>query len=309
MKVINFGSLCIDNVYQVPYFVKPGETLPCTDYQQHPGGKGLNQSLALAKAGATVWHAGKVGEEGSWLKEILTRAGVDTRLTKIVGVPSGHANIQVTPDGQNGIVLFGGANQSVTTDDIETVLAYGDKGDYLLVQNEISCMPELLKLAQAKGLKIAFNAAPITRQVLDYPLETVDIFIINEVEGEALSGQKEPEEMLATLLRLYPASAITLTLGEKGAIYADQGGTIHQAGYAVTATDTTGAGDTFIGYFLAELLRQEDISSCLKTACKAAAICVTRHGAATSIPEREELSLIGTDQWPQNGDGPDQTAD
>jgi|TARA_Y100000310_G_scaffold314454_1_gene363808 ribokinase len=263
------------------------------DYQQHPGGKGLNQSLALAKAGATVWHAGKVGSEGSWLKEIMTEAGVDTRLTEIVGVPSGHANIQVTPDGQNAIVLFGGANRSITVDDVDTVLAHGEKGDYLLVQNEISCMPELLERAKAKGLKIAFNAAPITEQVLDYPLETIDIFIVNEVEGEALSGESEPDKMIETLLESYPASAVTLTLGEKGAFFADQGGTIHQPAYVVDAADTTGAGDTFTGYLLAELLRDEDIASCLTTACKAAAVCVTRRGAATSIPERQELSLIG----------------
>jgi ribokinase len=305
MKVINFGSLCIDNVYQVPYFVKPGETLPCTDYQQHPGGKGLNQSLALAKAGAKVWHAGKVGKEGEWLKELLTKAGVDTRLTEIVSVPSGHANIQVTPDGQNAIVLFGGANRSITVDDVDTVLAHGEKDDYLLVQNEISCMPEVLEHAKSRGLKIAFNAAPITERVLDYPLDTVDIFIVNEVEGEALSGESEPERIIKTLLKLYPASAITLTLGEQGVIYADQDRTIHQDGYVVNATDTTGAGDTFTGYFLAELLRQEDISSCLITACKAAAICVTRPGAATSIPERQELCLVG-----EEGDlGGDQKAD
>lgn len=295
MKVINFGSLCIDHVYSVPYFVKPGETLPCTNYQLHPGGKGLNQSLALAKAGANVWHAGKVGEEGTWLKDMLTQAGVDTRLTEIVDVPSGHANIQVTPDGQNAIVLFGGANQSITADDIDAVLAHGEKGDYLLVQNEISCMPELLENAHARGLKIAFNAAPITRQVLDYPLETVAVFIVNEVEGEALSGESDPERIIKTLLKLYPSSAITLTLGEKGAIYADQQRFIRQHAFTVDATDTTGAGDTFTGYFLAELLQQEDISDCLMTACKAAAVCVTRQGAATSIPAREELSLIGAD--------------
>jgi ribokinase len=289
MKVINFGSLCIDNVYWVPYFVKPGETLPCTDYQVHPGGKGLNQSLALAKAGANVWHAGKVGEDGAWLKEILSQAGVDTRLTEIIGVPSGHANIQVTPNGENAIVLFGGANQSITADDIATVLPYGEKGDYLLVQNEVSCMPELLEHAHARGLKIAFNAAPITSKVLDYPLAAVDIFIVNEVEGEALSGESEPEMMVKALLELYPDAAIALTLGDKGAIYADRGRTIRQDATVVDATDTTGAGDTFTGYFLAELIREEEISGCLATACKAAAICVTRHGAATSIPRREEL--------------------
>jgi len=295
MKVINFGSLCIDHVYSVPYFVKPGETLPCTDYQLHPGGKGLNQSLALAKAGADVWHAGKVGEDGTWLKEILTQAGVDTRLTETVGVPSGHANIQVTSEGQNAIILFGGANRSITVDDIDTVLAHCEKGDYLLVQNEISCMPELLTKAHARDLKIAFNAAPITTQVLGYPLESVDIFIVNEVEGEALSGESDPEKIIEALLKLYPSSAITLTLGESGVIFADQSGTIRQQGFIVEATDTTGAGDTFTGYFLAELLRGEDISNCLMTACKAAAVCVTRHGAATSIPERGELSQIGGD--------------
>jgi ribokinase len=290
MNVINFGSYCIDNVYSVPHFVKPGETLPSLDYQVHPGGKGLNQSLALAYAGINLKHAGKVGKDGLWLKSLLTEAGVDTSLTQIVDTPSGQANIQVTPEGENAIVIYGGANRSIEKQDIVAALANVSAGDYLLIQNEISCLPELIEMAARKQQRIIFNAAPITDEVVNYPLNLVEFFIVNEVEGKAISGEVVPQDILDALIDKYPESRIILTLGEGGAIYKDRALQISQAAFPVSAVDSTGAGDTFVGYFLAGFVQKTPIKECLENACKAAAICVTRVGAASSIPRQDELS-------------------
>lgn len=292
MSIINFGSYCIDNVYSVPHFVKPGETLSSIDYQVYPGGKGLNQSLALAYAGIKLKHAGKVGKDGIWLKSLLTEAGVDTSLTQVVNSPNGQANIQVTPEGENAIVIVGGANKAIEEQDIVEALANVSPGDYLLIQNEISCLPELITIAAEKQQRIIFNAAPMTEDVPGYPLDLIEIFIVNEIEGKALSGKQDPQGILDTMINQFPNSRIILTLGEEGAIYKDSTRQISQAAFAVTAIDSTGAGDTFTGYFLAGLIQELPIEACLEDACKAAAICVTRKGAASSIPRQGELSLI-----------------
>ena len=282
--ITNFGSCCIDHVYAVPHFVKPGETLPCTAYDVHPGGKGLNQSLALANGGAEVRHAGKIGKDGEFLKRLLTDNGINTSLLQVIDEPSGHANIQVTPKGENCIVLFGGANRKITIADIETVLTHCEPGEALLIQNEISFLPELMRMADAAGQFIVFNAAPITAEVANYPLETVSMFIVNEVEGEGLTGETEPTAILSKMERLFPRAVIVLTLGKAGA-WCSAGETRHyQAATPVNAADTTAAGDTFTGFFLSAWVDGVAPKACLKRACRAAGIAVTRAGAATSIP-------------------------
>ncbi|HJL61056.1 MAG TPA: ribokinase [Pseudomonadales bacterium] len=284
MFITNFGSYCIDHVYSVPYFVRPGETLPSLNYEIHPGGKGLNQSLALAYAGATVRHAGKIGEDGTWMKTLLDDAGVDTSMTSIIDIPTGHANIQVTPKGENAIVIYGGANKEISESDIEAVLYDVSSGDHLLIQNEISCLPELIEMAASKEQCIIFNAAPITAEVNDYPLDLVEIFVVNEVEAEALAGESDPDKILDAMVSQFPNARTILTLGELGARYAFKEQRVVQPAYTVNALDSTGAGDTFTGYFLANYVNNVDIQQCLDIACKAASICVTRQGAASSIP-------------------------
>jgi ribokinase len=293
MAITNFGSYCIDNVYSVPYFVKPGETLPCRQYRVHAGGKGLNQSLAMAYAGVPVRHAGKVGADGVWMKELLAKAGVDTSLTLVVETPSGHANIQVTPEGENAIVIYGGANQTIEPQDIERVLANTEPGDFLLIQNEISCLPELITSAHAAGQRIVFNAAPITSAVNDYPLEHIEIFIVNELEAQALTGESDVDRMLSRMAEKFPDARTLLTLGEQGAIYQDNETRHSRPAYRVSAVDSTGAGDTFTGYFMAGFVRGSPVEECLDLACRAAALCVTRPGAASSIPRLEEVIQAG----------------
>ena len=289
MNILNFGSLNIDKVYEVDHLVRPGETITSRSYREFCGGKGLNQSIALASAGAEVYHAGKIGGDGLFLKAFLENAGVDVSMIDITEEPTGHANIQVNQDGENAIVLFGGANQKITEKDVSTILNKFEPGDYILLQNEISRMPEILRQASSAGLTIVFNPAPMGPEVLQYPLDGVKYFIVNEIEGEVFTGETEPEHIISSMLTTFPEAAILLTLGENGVYYTDAGKKLFVPAEKVTALDTTGAGDTFVGYFVAELVAGQPVEECLHTASRAAAICVTKQGAADSIPKKEEL--------------------
>jgi ribokinase len=289
MKVINFGSINIDHVYEVAHFVRPGETLRSDSYSIFSGGKGANQSLSLARAGAKVLHAGKIGVDGQWLKEKLQESGVDISLIETTDTPTGHALIQVNTQGENAIIIHGGANETVTDDDIERVLSRAEQGDCLLVQNEINSVAKIIQKAREIGLLIIFNPAPMSEAVNDYPLGLVDVFIINEVEGQALTQQNDPETIVAYMQRLYPQSRTVLTLGTKGVVYGDKDKVISLPAIEVEAVDTTGAGDTFIGYFVAEMISGSQIEQCLKMGVKASALCVTRKGAGDSIPLRKEV--------------------
>ena len=289
MKIINFGSINIDHVYTVEHFVRPGETLPSTRYAQFPGGKGFNQSVALARAGATVSHAGRIGADGLWLRDYLSRCGADTSRIAVVDGPTGHAILQVLPNGENAIITQGGANHRITAQDAERALEGASAGDYLLLQNEISAIPEIMQLGQARGLRIVFNPAPMNAAVRAYPLAAVSLFIVNEVEGGDLTGQTTPQAIVKAMAAQYPKAAIVLTLGAEGALYREKTKTVRVPAARVRAIDTTAAGDTFIGYLLADLAAGREMEPAMRTACMAAAICVTRRGAADSIPLRAEV--------------------
>jgi ribokinase len=290
MKIINFGSLNIDHVYQVEHFVKPGETIASSRYQTYSGGKGLNQSIALARAGANVYHAGKIGPGSEHLLAKLSDAGVDTTLITIGEVPTGHAIIQVTPNGENSIIVEGGANRTITSTDVDRVLSTISDNDWLLLQNEINAISVILEMTRDRPFSVAFNPAPMTPDIQQLPLELVDLLFINEVEGVSLTNEHEPSAILDSLTNEYPAMRIVLTLGNRGAIYADKDQRIYQQEFKVEAVDTTAAGDTFIGFFVALLSSGAQINEALQIACKASSICVTRPGAADSIPFIDEVN-------------------
>jgi ribokinase len=290
MNILNFGSLNIDKVYEVTDIVCPGETIASRRYREFSGGKGLNQSIALASAGAKVSHAGKIGKDGLFLKTFLENAGVEVSKVDVSEHPTGHAIIQVNQNGENAIVLFGGANKEITDKDVANVLGEFNPGDYILLQNEISSMEEILRQASEAKLNIVFNPAPMEPGVLRYPLDGVKYFILNETEGEGFTGEQKPARIISSLLTTFPNAGIILTLGENGAYYADSDRKIFVPSEKVTVRDTTGAGDTFVGYFVAGLVAGQSVEECLRQASQAGAKCVSRPGAADSIPKKEELS-------------------
>jgi ribokinase len=287
--VLNFGSMNIDHVYRVDHLALPGETIACHDYRRFPGGKGLNQSIALAHAGARVWHAGRVGATDMWLATTLQDNKVDTRFIEAAEGPSGHAIIQVDRKGENSIVIFGGANRLISGEDATRVISEFEPGDYLLAQNEVSAVAPMMHSAKEKGMFVVFNPAPMTPEVLEYPLDLVDILVVNRTEAMGLCGENEPSAICDALNSRYPNASVVLTLGRDGATYSTPVLRIHQPALRVEAVDTTAAGDTFIGFFLAELIETGEPASALACGCSAAAVCVTRHGAADSIPWRGEL--------------------
>lgn len=291
MRIVNIGSINVDHVYEVDHFVRPGETLNSKGYQIFAGGKGFNQSIALGRAGAAPLHAGRVGKDAGWLLKRLQQEGVDTTHVAMCEATTGHAVIQVTPNGENAIVLCGGANRLVTQADVAAVLSSCSAGDVLLIQNETSAVAQAIQYAHNMGLRIVFNPAPMTSDVCHYPLGLVDIFVLNEIEVEVITGKTDLSDQCECMRQRFPNAAIVLTLGDRGAIYFDANATHRQAAYPVQVADTTAAGDTFIGFFLVELLLSGDPAKALEMGCLAAAISVSRAGASDSIPSRHELAI------------------
>ena len=289
MKLLDFGSLNIDHTYQLPHLVRSGETLASDSYHKSEGGKGFNQAVALAKAGQEVYLAGAIGQDGLFLRDYLQELGVHTEHLCVLDAPTGHAMIQLDTEGQNCIILFGGTNGMITEAMIDEVLADFGAGDYLLLQNEISHVDSIICAAHAKGMHIILNPSPMSPELLTWPLELVEWFILNEIEGADITGKTQPEEMLDELLRRYPACHVVLTLGERGSVYADATQRMDQSIVSAHTVDTTAAGDTFTGYFLHALLQGEAIQQALKTAACASAITVSRPGAGRSIPAAEEV--------------------
>ena len=289
MKIVNIGSLNIDDVYQVDHFVLPGETISSRGYRLFCGGKGLNQSIALANAGAAVFHAGRIGSDGGVLKERLEKALVDTSLIIEGDVPTGRAIIQVTPQGENAIILSGGANRALIPGDIPRFLAPFITGDMLVLQNEVSCLKEIIDAGAARGLTIALNPSPMDESIHRLPLDKVGIFLVNEIEGEGLTGKKDPAAILDEMTRRFPGARIFLTLGERGVLYGRDDERMSRQALKVTPVDTTAAGDTFTGFLLAALAEGRPVEEAMDRAVRAAALAVTRPGAADSIPTEDEI--------------------
>lgn len=295
MKVLCFGSLNIDYTYKVPHFVKKGETLASERLQVFGGGKGLNQSVALAKAGTEVYHAGSIGQDGMFLLDMLKDAGANTDFVKILDtVRTGNAIIQNDKSGDNCIILYGGANQAITREQVDEVMSHFESGDYLVLQNEINELGYIVEKAHKKGMIIVLNPSPMNEKILALPLDVINYFILNEVEAAQILGKEDKgeeswEQIADDLLKKFPQATIVLTMGSEGSVFKNQKETVCQSIYKVQAVDTTAAGDTFSGYFIGGILGGLSAKEAMDQASKASAIAVTRKGAAPSIPLLAEV--------------------
>lgn len=295
MKILDFGSLNIDYVYDVEHIVQPGETLVAEALSKFPGGKGLNQAISIAKAGAQVYFAGCIGEDDTILRKTLKQADVDISNLLSVKEPTGQAIIQVDKNGENSIVIYRGANNTVTTEYVDRVLAQFKAGDILLIQNEINNIMYLIKQAAEKGLRIILNPSPFEEKLKSIDLNDLYCVILNETEAIQWSNSKQPEDFLQWVQKEYPNLRAVLTLGKKGSIYLENGQLYKQQAFKVLTVDTTAAGDTFTGYFVAGLCAGMEITEVLRRASVAAAIAVSRKGAASSIPACSEVEAIMTE--------------
>lgn len=293
MRVLNFGSLNLDYVYSVDHFVQPGETLSALSRTVKAGGKGLNQSVALARAGVLPFHAGCMGTGGSMLKNLLEENGVNTEFLLPVPEAQGHTVIQVCPDGENSILLFGGSNRCIPEEHIRRVIGACSRGDWLILQNEINHLPLIVRLAAEKEMHIVLNPSPYNTALQQVDFSVLDWLLVNEIEAEQITGEKEPELVWKKLHSQYSRLSLLMTLGKQGSVAYQADGTAIKAhrekAVVVQAVDTTAAGDTYTGYFLAGLMEGMPLPACMRLAGRAAAVSVTRPGAAESIPWRNEL--------------------
>ncbi|MFQ9681734.1 MAG: ribokinase [Ruthenibacterium lactatiformans] len=285
MKILNFGSLNLDKVYKVAHFVREGETISAQEQNQFLGGKGLNQSVALSRAGIFVEHAGAVGRETTEFHALLKAEGAGTTYLRVLETVSGHAVIQSCA-GQNCIIVYGGANRMTRPQDVDAFLKDYGPGDLLLLQNETSCVRYAMEQAREKGMTVAFNPSPIDGSLTQDVLALADVLFVNETEGGLLSGTpaSENEAVLAALAERFPRAAVVLTVGGEGALYRKGGVLLRQRAYPVKVVDTTAAGDTFTGVFSGGYERGFDPGKCLRCANMAAALAVSREGASASIP-------------------------
>ena len=289
MKILNFGSCNIDFVYNLDHIVAIGETETSNSMQVFPGGKGLNQSVALAKAGMEVYHAGCIGTDGEMLTDVLESNGADISNIKKVDEKTGHAVIQVSRNGDNSIFLYSGSNAKITEEFVDEVLDKFQKGDMLLLQNEINKIDYIIEKAYKKGMCIIFNPSPYNDEIKNLDFNMLSYIIINEVEMSEFTQCDNPKDGLKYFAKNYPKLKIIITLGSEGSIYSDTEKVVFQPSFKVNAIDTTAAGDTFTGYFFAQTAMGNTVEKSLKIASVASAIAVSRKGASVSIPMLNEV--------------------
>lgn len=289
MEIINFGSLNMDHVYQVDHIVENGMTIEAVRCDHFCGGKGLNQSVAIARAGARVSHIGAVGMDGKPLIDLLKSCKVGVGNIRFTDFATGHAIIQVDRAGNNSIIVYGGANRQIDVHMIEEALEQYPEGTFVVLQNEISNVPYIIRKAHERGMVLFYNPSPAPTKISEIPFELIDYLFINENEGMILCGEGKRENILGCLRKKYPDCSIVLTLGKDGVKYAGPDGEYEHDIFPVPVIDTTGAGDTFCGYFISVLSKGGTVPSALRIASRASSICVSRRGAASSIPTMDEV--------------------
>jgi len=291
-KILNYGSLNIDKIFSLDHIVKPGETIASYAYKSNAGGKGCNQAGALAKAGCEVYMAGKTGVDGLFILELLKNCNVNVDFVNTDSLVSGQALIQVSKDGQNSIILSPGANMENTCAEIDKTFENFSKGDYLILQNEINNIEYLINKGYEKKMVICFNPSPFTNEILTLPLKKVDYFFVNEVEASQMVDSKDInnfQNILDKLNSKFSNSKIIMTVGKQGANYSYKNEQYHQEIIDAPVVDTTAAGDTFMGYFIASIINNLSADKALYYATKASAVTVSKEGALISIPKKEEI--------------------
>lgn len=301
MKVLVFGSANIDRTYSVPHFASAGETLSADKMELFCGGKGFNQAIAFARAGSEVYFAGAVGDDGDMLIDTLKENGVNVEHLKRTAGPSGHAVIQVAPDGQNSIIILAGANGEITHEDVDRILSSFSEGDLVVLQNEISGVDYIINRAKKCGMIVALNPSPFNDKIGSYDLSKVDYLLVNEVEGSLLTNCTNPEKIVEVIHEKYPDANIVLTLGCDGSVFVGRDGMKLTSGvYETAVVDTTAAGDTFTGFFLSEMIKTNDSKAALRKATIASGLAVSRCGAAKSIPILHEVEKIESENKVEN---------
>ncbi|TDC31303.1 ribokinase [Micromonospora sp. 15K316] len=300
-RVVVVGSTNLDLVVTAPQLPRPGETVLGEDFRTVPGGKGANQAVAAARAGAACDFVGAVGDDefGAQLRASLVGSGVDVGRLRTVPGASGVALIAVDRSAENFIVVAPGANAALTdltAEDRATIAA----ADVLLLQLEVP-LPTVIRAAdwaRAGGTTVVLNAAPAAALPTEL-LDLVDVLVVNEHEAATVAGviSDEPAVLLHALLERVPR--VVLTLGARGAAYADRRGRrLDVPAPLIDAVDTTAAGDAFTGALAVSWAErggdvgEDGVAASLRWACAAGAACAQRPGASTALPQRAAIDAL-----------------
>lgn len=289
MKIINLSSINIDRNFSVDHIVRPGETIDSSNFDQSIGGKGLNQSIALARISDKVFHTGMINKDDSFIIDYLLKNKVNVDYIKKVSVPTGSAFIQIDKNGENSIILFHGANYKITKTYVDQVLRGFSQGDVIVLQNEISNLSYIIDQARKRGLFIVLNPSPINQGILDLDFNKIDLLLMNQTEACDISGIEEIDSITKYFRSTYKYLRCIISLGKAGAIYFDKKREIFQEAFKVNALDTTGAGDCFAGYFVGLLSKGETVEKSLEYAAAAGGLAVMKKGASASIPTYKEV--------------------
>jgi len=289
MKILNYGSLNIDYVYNVDSLVKPGTTKADKGLKVMSGGKGLNQSVAIAKAGySNIYHAGNIGRNGEFLKLTLLEHNIKINFIEKSKADTGHAIVQISDEGEHTIIVHGGSNYCNDIDVMNRVIKEFAEGDILLVQNEINDVKHIIEKAYDRKMRIFLNPASFHETVYTFDLDKVDTLILNEQELYQLTKCYDFHEAI-NMLKAHRLN-IVVTLGEKGGKYftQDMKEYTYQS-YGVDVVDTTAVGDAFVGYFVAGMASGDSIKNVLDRSSKAGALAATIEGSAISIPNGKDV--------------------
>jgi ribokinase len=280
MAIYTLGSINIDHVYHVPHLARPGETLAATHYTKGLGGKGANQSVAASKSGGKVFHIGAIGPDSAWVLDELHGYGVNTDNVQRINTPTGHAIIQVDPAAENSIILYAGANRQITDSHATRALASARPDDLLLVQNETSAQSATIRLAADMGLRVLYTPAPFELASLQQAIPYAHLLLMNAGEAAAMAGA----------LGALPNCNVVITKGAEGAEWhSPKASPLFLPSFPVNPIDTTGAGDCFAGTIAAALDAGLSPEQALRRASAAAALQVTRAGAAAAMPTAAEV--------------------
>lgn len=296
-KVTVLGSLNVDTILKVQRLPKPGETLQIISKQNAGGGKGANQGIAAARSNAQTSFIGKIGkdENGKMMCEVLRSAGIDITNVTTASSGTGQAFILLQKNGENSILVYGGANQELTAADVQKAKNKIVNSDFLVTQFEtpLECAIEGFKIAKNAGVATILNPAP-AKKIPTELMQNVDLITPNETEAELLTGIKVIDEktqcLAAEKLLEFGAKNVIITLGSKGAFYQTKNERGFVPAFRVDAVDTTAAGDTFLGVLSSQLDKDfSNIKEAIKFANKASALAVQKLGAIPSIPSYKEI--------------------
>lgn len=302
-RILNFGSCNIDYVYSLDRIAAAGETEASKGLRIFPGGKGLNQSIAAARAGATVFHAGCVGADGRFLCDILTDSGVDASAVRVSEEKTGHAIIQVADNGENSIITCAGANRSLTEEQIDAVLCGFSSDDILILQNEINMVDVIIEKAYRKGMRIMLDPSPLDSAVRRLDLGMLTYIVLDGQEAIELSGADDAFSGLDRLSARYPSLKLVLDLGRGGYVYQSAQERLYSPSFQVEAVDNTAGGGTFAGYFIAAIAASLPPSEALRLASAAAALAISSVGAAPSVPYMSQVRVALETLSPARSDG------